>query len=135
MKDPVLTGFLLRTFGLSFAGGVLQFHATSRLAKWLYHHRREICRELGRPGTTFFKGDPDNTYLSRTTALNQMQRMIPLHDYQRQLADGEAARYLYLHRLYGGLSAVFMALFFVGIFYGVFRYKRARGRLCERDRS
>lgn len=126
-KDPLLIGFLATTFGLSFAGGSLQVHATVGLAKWLYRHRPKIWRELGRPGTTFFKGDPDNGYLSRTAALSQMHRMMPLHNYRRQLEDSEADRYLRLHRLCGWLPAVFFALFFIGIFYGVARGKGTAG--------
>lgn len=126
-KDPVLTGFLLSTFALSFVGGSLQFRATVGLAKWLCRHRPKIWRELGRPGTAFFKGDPDNGYFSRTTALSQMYRKMPLHNYHRQLADDEAARYLRLYQLCGWLSAVFLALFFIGIFYGVAREKGRAG--------
>lgn len=119
MTDSALTWFLLSMFALMIASGFVQYHATSKLAKWLYLNHPDAWRELGRPGTTFFRGDSDNGYLRRTSALQSMWRMMPLHAYRKQLADEEASRYLRLHRLGGIFSLVFMALFFGGIFYGV----------------
>lgn len=110
-------------FGLIGAGISMQFAATAKLAKWLHHNHREVWRELGCPGTTFFKGDPGNGYLRRTSALQRMQRLMPLHAYRRQLNNGEAERYLQQHRLGGRLAVIFMLLFGAGIFYGVARDK------------
>lgn len=118
---PILCSFLLGMFGLLLGSIWLQFSATSRLAKWLYRNRPEVWRELGRPGTTFFKGDPDNGYLRRTSALQGLYKTMPLHGYRKKLADVEAQRYLRMHRIAGRLAVMFMTLFAVGMFYGVER--------------
>jgi hypothetical protein len=120
MTDSILTWFLLSMFALLIASGFVQYHATSKLAKWLYLNHPDVWRELGRPGTSSFRGDPDNRKLARISALQSMQRMMPLHAYRSYLANEEADRYLRQHRLGGILSVIFMALFFGGIFYGIF---------------
>ena len=63
------TGFFLVMSGLGIASGILHFAATAKLAKWLLLHHREVWRGLGRPGTTFFKGEPDNGCLRSNSAL------------------------------------------------------------------
>jgi len=116
---PVISCFLVVTFGLMMISGIMQDVATSRLAKWLYHHHLPIWRELGRPGTTFFKGEPDNGYFSRTTALQLMMKGMPLNNYRRKFAkDEEVQRYLRQHQLSGRISAVFLIIFIIGIFVG-----------------
>src|SRR5687768_11734023 len=117
--DPVLFCFLLAAFVLMMISGIIGFVATARLAKWLCHHHREIWRELRRPGTTFFKGEVDNGYFSRTSALNLMWKSMPLGDYHRKLAkDDTAQRYLRQHRLAGRWAVVFMVLFAFGMLVG-----------------
>lgn len=126
-KDPAIFYFLLLMFGLSWASGFAQFAATARLAKWLFHHQPKIWRELGRPGTTFFKGEPDNGYFSRTSALQRMFKSMPLRDYHRKLAKDDAAqRYLRQHQMAGRWSAICLGLFIIGIFCGVIRDKQRR---------
>lgn len=122
-NEPALTWFLVTTFVMGSVSIWAQFHAIAKLAQWLYSKHREIWRELGRPGTALFKGDPDNPYLRRTSALQAMQRMIPLHAYQRQLGDEVAQMFLARHRVAGIFSIVAMVLFFIGIIYGL---------VCER---
>jgi len=58
---------------------VTQYRTTVRLAKWLHLHHRETWDILGRPGTTFFKGDEDNRYFTRTKRNpgNQSPMQIP----------------------------------------------------------
>jgi hypothetical protein len=126
-KDPAISWFLLLMFGLSWASGFAQFAATARLAKWLFHHHPKIWRELGRLGTTFFKGESDNGYFSRTSALQWMNKIMPLHDYRRKLAKDDAAqRYLRQHEVAGRWSAICLGLFIIGIFCGVIRDKQRR---------
>jgi hypothetical protein len=118
-NDPA-NYFISATFGLMMISGIIEFVATARLAKWLCHHHPGIWRELGRPGTTFFKGEEDNGYFSRTTALNLMHKSMPLQNYHRKLVkDDVAQRYLRHHRLAGRWGAVFLFLFAVGIFVGI----------------
>ena len=120
-KDPVLAAFLLSAFVLMMASGIVELLATSRLARWLYFNRREVWRELGCPGTTFFKGDSDNGYFRRTSALSQMFRMMPLRQYSRQLASSDAESYIRIHRISKALGIVLMILFGAGIFFGITR--------------
>lgn len=122
-KDPTLGVFLLSVFGLMMVSGIMDFLATSHLAKWLYLNRREVWRELGRPGTTFFKGDPDNGYFRRTSALSQMCRMMPLREYRPQLAGTGADHYIRLHRISKSIGIILMILFGAGIFWGIRRDK------------
>ena len=117
----MLTIFLLLVFALGAIAILRQFAATERLARWLHGHRPDIWRELVRPGTTFFVGDPDNGYLKRTSALRAMNRLMPLHNYQRKLNEPEALDCLRSHRIWGVFSMLFMALFIAGILFGVIR--------------
>lgn len=118
-KDPKLLVYLLATFGLMITGVWLRFNATARLAKWLFRHRRDVWMELGSPGSTFFKGESDNPYLKRTTALNAMYKSMPLHDYKPHLSDTTAESCIKQYHLGGIMAGVSMALFAFGIIYGV----------------
>ena len=122
-KDPALTAFLLSVFTLMMVSGIVDYLATSRLAKWLYSNRREVWRQLGCPGTTFFKGDSDNGYTQRTSALNRMFRMMPLRDFRPQLAGTDADRYIRLYRISRVIGIILMILFGVGILWGIQRDK------------
>src|SRR6478609_6022716 len=122
-KDPALTAFLLSVFALMMISGIVDFLATTRLARWLYLNRREIWRDLGRPGTTLFKGDPDNGYFRRTSALSQMYRTMPLREYRQQLAGTDADRYIRLHGISRAIGIILMILFGAGIFWGIQRDK------------
>lgn len=117
----MLTIFLILVFALGAVSGLRQFAATARLARWLHEHRQFIWQELDRPGSTFFKGDSDNGYLKRTSALQAMNRLMPLHAYQGKLNDPEALDCLRSHRMWGFLSMLFMLLFMAGILFGVIR--------------
>ena len=119
----MLTIYLLLVFALGAIAILRQFAATARLARWLHEHRPNIWRELGRPGWTFFKGDSDNGYLKRTSALQAMNRLMPLHTYQRKINEPEALDCLRSHRIWGVLSMLFMILFIAGILFGVVRGK------------
>jgi hypothetical protein len=120
-KDPVLSWFLVATFAMGSISAFVHFHATAKLAMWLYREHRDIWLKLDSPGTTFFKGDPDNGYLRRTSALQRMYRMMPLHAYHRQLSHETAQRILNLHRVAGIVAVIAMVLFFIEIIYGVVR--------------
>lgn len=120
-RDLILTWFLVATFVLGIVSISAQLHATARLAKWLYHEHRDVWQKLGCPGTSFFNGDPDNAYLRRISALQKMHRMMPLHAYRRELGNEAAQRILLLHRVAGVFSMASLALFFIGIIYGVAR--------------
>lgn len=73
--DPL--PIFLTAFGIFAWTSVMQYRTTVKLAKWLHVHHRETWEKLGRPGTTFFKGDQDNRYFSRTLAMAQFNRMRP----------------------------------------------------------
>ncbi len=117
----MLTTFLLLVFALGAIAMLRQLAATARLARWLREHRPNIWRELDRPGSTFFKGDSDNGYLKRTSALQAMNRLMPLHSYQRKLSEPQALDCLRSHRIWGVLSMLFTILFIAGILFGVVR--------------
>jgi hypothetical protein len=120
-KDPALSIFLLSVFALMMVSSIVEFLIRSRLAKWLYLNRRGFWLELGRPGTTSFKGEPDNGYFGRTSALNQMWRVMPLRDYQQRLAGTDAEHYLRLHTVFRSMGIVLMILFAAGILFGIAR--------------
>ena len=117
----MLTIFLLLVFALGAIAMLRRLAATARLARWLHEHRPEIWRGLDRPGSTFFKGDSDNGYLKRTSALQAMNRLMPLHSYQRKLSEPEALDCLRSHQIWAVLSILFIIRFIAGIFFGVVR--------------
>jgi hypothetical protein len=116
--NPFLTYTLLTLFFTCVVSGLVLFRATVNLAKWLFYNRREIWLELGRPGTFLFRGDPDNGYWSRTSALNSMYRSMPLYSYRRLQSDLQAQRYLRQYILSNRIFVLFLILFVVGVFYG-----------------
>jgi len=135
-KDPAIFGFILVMLGLFMISIIIQFAATVRLAKWLCHHHPKIWRELGRPGTTFFKGEEDNGYFSRGNALQRMFKSMPLQEYDRKLAKDEGAqRYLRQHRLAGRWSVVFFVLFGFGILIGHARHETRAGNPPEKSET
>ena len=117
-KDQALTVYLLAMFGLSGASITLRFAATAKLASWLYRNKREVWHSLGCPGTTFFKGDGRNGYLSRTSALQILDRMMPLRN-NYALSGDEVESYYRQHRLGSRLATFFIVLFIGGVFFGV----------------
>lgn len=66
--DPL--PIFLTAISIFVGTAILQYRTTVRLAKWLHLHHRETWEELGRPGTTFFKGDEDNRYFTRIRAMS-----------------------------------------------------------------
>lgn len=128
-KDPLIACLLLILLVLTGASTSMQFMATSKLAKWLCRHRPQLWRELGCPGTAFFKGDPDNGYFSRTFALSNMHRAMPLDRYERQLVDHEPQRYRLLYRLGRGLGVIFMGLAAAVILWGIARDRSRQASL------
>lgn len=72
--DPLL--IFLTAISIFVGTAILQYRIIVRLAKWLHLHHRETWEELGRPGTTFFKGDEDNRYLSRIIAMGELGRRM-----------------------------------------------------------
>jgi hypothetical protein len=120
-KDPALTAILLSAFALMMISGIVTFLTTTRLAKWLYLNRREVWHELGRPGTTFFKGDHDNGYFQRTSAMNRMCHTMPLIEIRPELTGTGADRYIRLHKISTSIGIVSMIVFGVGIFLGIHR--------------
>jgi hypothetical protein len=50
-----------------------------------------------------------------------MNRLMPLHSYQRKLSEPQALDCLRSHRIWGVLSMLFTILFIAGILFGVVR--------------
>jgi uncharacterized protein (DUF983 family) len=72
--DPI--SIFLTVVGIIVGTTIMQNRTTVRLAKWLHRHHRETWEKLGRPGTTFFKGDEDNRYWSRIIAMGELGRRM-----------------------------------------------------------
>ena len=76
--DPI--PIFLIFIGIIVGTGIMQYRTTVSLAKWLHLHHRETWEKLGRPGTTFFKGDEDNRYFSRILAMGELGRRMMQRD-------------------------------------------------------
>jgi hypothetical protein len=85
--DPL--PIFLTAISIFVGTAILQYRITVSLAKWLHLHHRETWEEFGRPGTTFFKGDEDNRYFTRTLAMSGLSRRMMQGDV-KMLPRGEA---------------------------------------------
>jgi hypothetical protein len=115
---------LMLIFISSFVYGAWGDRAAEKFLKWLYTHKRQIWRELGRPGTFFFKGDPDNSFLSRASAWASLKRSGGLKEFhrklsiqkrisaQKQISNEEAMSHLRQYYKYNRLSGLFL---FMGV--------------------
>ncbi|WP_193213206.1 hypothetical protein [Luteolibacter marinus] len=117
--NPFLFAFLIAAFVLFGASNWAQHFVASKLARWLYQNRREVWRGLGRPGTFFFKGEPDNGYLARTSALQLLAQGTWVGGYRKKLAGTEAEAYLRRRRVAGWISILSMVLFAAGMVFGI----------------
>lgn len=110
------------TFGLSFICGCIQRHTLGGFVRWLHAEEPAIWRQLSRPGTTFFKGNPDNGYLSRTLALRILSRMmsqaVPLAGYAKLQEGYPGYSYIQAYRFWSRLGAFFLFVFVVLVFVG-----------------
>lgn len=109
--DPL--PIFLTAIGIFVGTSVLQYGITVRLAKWLHLQHRETWEKVGRPGTTFFKGDEDNPYFARTTAMAQFNRMQPW-DVEKLPRSEAVEAMLRRHRCLDRISTITFAL--VGAF-------------------
>lgn len=96
---------------------ITQHRTTVRLAKWLHLHHRETWDKLGRPGTTFFKGDEDNRYFTRTLAMAEFSRRMMQGDVKMLPRSETVEALLRRYRCLDRISKITFALVGVLIFW------------------
>lgn len=99
----------------SFVCGMLGRREITKLVKWLHTNKRHIWLELGSPGTFFFRGDPGNSFWSRTTAYSLI-RSYQWNDLRRKLSDEEAVSYLEKYQKYRRISGLLALSLFLLLF-------------------
>ena len=100
----------LSAFVLGTLASVMQLRTTAQLAKWLYENQRSTWIRLGRPGTTFFKGQNDNGYLARTSSLLQLNKGNWPDELTRTPEGSMVAQNIRSHRRWGRIDLLSFAL-------------------------
>jgi len=70
---------------LLFLLGLAQYAMVVRVVKLMYDTDRDLWRRSGRPGTSFFKGEPDNRWLHRTVAFQRFFKSMWLSQFRERL--------------------------------------------------
>lgn len=108
---------LLTVFIFSGVTSTLHHRQVNQLAIWLFHHKKHLWIKHGRPGTHFFKGEPDNGVINRFSALKGLYRTIKTPQFRKRLREPEVRKFFRKFDLYGRLSTRSLILFVALVFF------------------